>query len=50
MASQTGKKINSINILPDFSRSKDNQKITKFGQLIEYNVKNFLKKVIKKIR
>ena len=29
----------TINILPDISKSKGNQTI-KFGQLIEYNVKN----------
>ena len=44
MTSQTGKQIIAIHILPDMSRSKDNQ-IMKFGKLIEYDMKNiFLEK------
>ena len=39
MTSQTGQQISTINILPNTSRSKDNQTI-KFGQLIEYNMRN----------
>ena len=39
MAPQTGKQIITIHILPNISRSKGNQAM-KFGQLIEYNVKN----------
>ena len=42
--SQTGKQIITIHILPDISRSKDNQ-IMKSGKLIEYDMKNiFLEK------
>ena len=38
----------TIHILPNISRSKDNQ-TTKFGQLIEYDTKNiFFKKSYKK--
>ena len=37
--SQPGKQIIEINILPNISRSKDNQTM-KFGQLIEYNMRN----------
>ena len=37
MISQARQKIITIHILPNKSRSKDNQAI-KFGQLIEYNV------------
>ena len=39
MMSQPGKQRIAIHILPNISRSKDNQAI-KFGQLIEYNMKN----------
>ena len=39
MTSQTGQHIITIHILPNISRSKDNQPI-KFGQLIEYNMRN----------
>ena len=39
MTSQTGQQINRIDILPNITRSKDNQ-IMKFGQLIKYNVRN----------
>ena len=41
MRSQTAKQTISIHILPNISRSKGNQ-IMKFGQLIEYNMKNIL--------
>ena len=44
MTSQTGKQINSINLLPEISGSKRNKTIMKFDQLIESNVKNFFKK------
>ena len=37
MTSPTGKQIITIHILPDISRSNDNQ-ILKFGQLIEHKV------------
>ena len=39
MTSHPGKKAISIHILTNISRSKDNQSM-KFGQLIEYNMKN----------
>ena len=42
MMSQTRQQINTIHILPNFSRSKGNQ-TKKFGQLIEYNMIFFLK-------
>ena len=44
MKSQPGKQTTATQILPNISRSKDNQK-TQFGQLIEYNMRNiFLEK------
>ena len=44
MTSQPGKQTNAIQILPNISRSKGNQTM-KFGQLIEYNMRNiFLEK------
>ena len=44
MTSQTGQQIITIHILPNISRSKDNQAM-KFGQLIDYNMENtFLEK------
>ena len=44
LKSQSGQKLITINILPNISRSKDNQTV-KFGQLIEYHMRNnFLKK------
>ena len=44
MVSQPGKQAIVINILPNVSRSKDNQAM-KFYQLIEYNMENiFLEK------
>ena len=39
MRSQTAKQTILIHILPNISRSKGNQ-IMKFGQLIEYNMRN----------
>ena len=48
MAPQTGEQIFTIHILPNISRSKDNQAI-KFGQLMKYNVRNiFLQKLCRK--
>ena len=44
MTAETGKQINSINILPDISGSKRNKIIIKFDQLIESNVKRIFKK------
>ena len=42
--SQPGKQTIAIHLLPNISRSKGNQKM-KFGQLIEYNMRNiFLEK------
>ena len=44
MTSQPGKKTISIHVLPSISRNEDNQTM-KFGQLIEYNMRNtFLEK------
>ena len=50
MTSQTGQQIIAINILPNISRSKGN-KTMKFGQSIEYNIRNFsfLKKHIQNV-
>ena len=39
MTSQPGSQTITIHILPNISRSKDNQTM-KFGQLIEYNMRN----------
>ena len=39
MTLETGKQIIAIHVLPNISRSKDNQAM-KFRQLIEYNMKN----------
>ena len=39
MTSQPGKQANPINILPNISRSKANQRM-KFGQLLDYNMKD----------
>ena len=41
MTSQPGLKTIAIQILPNISQSKGNQKM-KFGQLIEYNKRNIL--------
>ena len=43
MTSSIGKIIIAIHILPNISRNNGNETM-KFGQLIEYNRKNFLKK------
>ena len=48
ITSQTGQQIITIYILPNISRSKDNQ-VMKFGQLIKYNARNiFLGKLCPK--
>ena len=48
MTSQPGQQTIAIHILPNISRSKGNQAM-KFGQLIEYNMRNiFLEKSYKK--
>ena len=39
MTSQPGQQTIGIHILPNLSKSKDNQTV-KFGQLIEYNMRN----------
>ena len=39
MVSQSGKQTIGMHILPNISRSKGNQTI-KFGQLIQYNMRN----------
>ena len=43
MTSQPGKQTITIHILLNMPRNKDNQTI-KFGQLIEYNMKNIFQK------
>ena len=44
MASQPGKQLIAMHVLPSISRSKSNQTI-KFGQLIEHDIRNiFLEK------
>ena len=44
MTSKTGQQVVAMHILPNISRSKDNQAM-EFGQLIESNIRNiFLKK------
>ena len=40
MTSQPGKQTVAIHVMPNMSRSKDNERM-KFGQLIEYNMINF---------
>ena len=42
MMSQNGQQIIATHILPNISRSNDNQTMT-FGQLMEYNIRFFLK-------
>ena len=49
MASTPGKKAIAIHWLPNISRRKDNQTI-KFGQLIEYIIKNIFLEIIHKIK
>ena len=50
MTLQPGRQIIAIHILSNISRSKDNQTM-KFGQLIEYNMRNiFHETSYKKIR
>ena len=45
MTSQTGQKINRIHILSNISRSKGIHQTKKFGQLIEFKMRNiFLEK------
>ena len=41
MTSQLGKQTIAIHLLPNISRSKDNQAV-KFVQLIEYNMRNIV--------
>ena len=44
MISETGQRTITIDVLPNISKSKDNQSMN-FGQLIEYNIRNnFFKK------
>ena len=40
MTPEPGSQIIAVHILPNISRSKDNQTM-KFGQLVEYNMINF---------
>ena len=48
MASEPGERTIAIHILPNTSRSKDNRAI-KFGQLIEYNMRNIFLEIIHKM-
>ena len=48
MAWQLGSQTIAIHILSNISRSKDNQTM-KFGQLIEYNMRNILRNVSEKL-
>ena len=45
MTSQCEKRAIAIHVLPNISRSKSNQTI-KFGQLIEYNMKNVFLEIL----
>ena len=45
MTSQCEKRAIAIHVLPNISRSKGNQTI-KFGQLIEYNMKNIFLEIL----
>ena len=47
MTSQTGQQIIAIHILANIPRSKEKQGM-KFGQLIEYNVRNFFLQISSK--
>ena len=49
MTSQTGKQTMKIYILADISNGKCYQTM-KFGQLIEYNMRNFSSKIMQKMR
>ena len=49
MTLQPGRQIIAIHILSNISRSKDNQTM-KFGQLIEYNMRNIFHETSYKIR
>ena len=44
MTSSTGKQISAIHILPNISRSKDNQTM-KFGQLLNYSMRIILRNI-----
>ena len=48
MTLQPGKQAIVIHVLPNISRSKDNQTM-KFGQPIEYDLRNIFLKKIKKL-
>ena len=47
MTSQTGQQITTIHVLPNISRSKNNQTM-KFGQVTKYSMskKNFFSKIM----
>ena len=49
MTPQPGQQTITTLMLPNISRSKDNQTM-KFGQLIEYNKKDFFSTIMQKIR
>ena len=48
MTPQTGQQIIAIHVLPNISGSKRNQAM-KFGQLIEYNMRNIFGKITHKM-
>ena len=48
MTSQPGSQTIAIHILPNTSRSKSNQ-LMKFGQLIEYNLRNIFVEKLEKL-
>ena len=49
MTSQAGKQMIATYTLPNISRNKGNQSM-KFGQIIEYNMRNFPVKILQKMR
>ena len=48
MTSQAGKQMIATYTLPNISRNKGNQSM-KFGQIIEYNMRNFPVKILQKM-
>ena len=49
MTSQAGKQMIATYTLPNISRNKGNQSM-KFGQIIEYNMRNLPVKILQKMR
>ena len=48
MTAQSGKQTTAVHIMFNISRNKGNETM-KFGQLIEYNMRNILLKIIQRI-